>query len=57
MDNGSERYGPCEICKKPVWSMYLQITEKAILHDGRHMGWSAQGSTFGHKACLLKKRK
>jgi hypothetical protein len=56
--HGSDRYGPCEVCKKKVTgNVYLQSEEKAFVGSDNKMHWSHSGSIFGHKSCCMKKRK
>jgi hypothetical protein len=58
LDHGSEKYGPCEICKKNVrGNMYLQSRKKAINYPDGAVTWVSDGEAFGHKACLMRKRK
>jgi hypothetical protein len=53
---GSERYGVCEVCKKQAKEIYMQTEEKKFM-IGKAIHWAHQGSLFGHKKCLIKKRK
>jgi len=57
MDAGSERYGVCEVCKKSAKEMYMQTEEKQYRQPNLKWGWTNNGHTFGHKSCLMKKRK
>jgi len=51
---GSDKYGNCEVCKKSVGTIYHQVEEKK--YSG---GWTRHNCTdlYGHKQCLLKKRR
>lgn len=50
----TEKYGPCEICHKYVTDIWHMVEE---LHSGN--SWTALAclNLFGHKECLLSKRK
>ena len=48
----SAKYGKCEICHKDVDSVYSQTEYKKWKY-----GWFINNNFFGHKDCLLKKRK
>jgi hypothetical protein len=57
-EHGSERFGPCEVCKKPMVGVsFHQIEERRYEHTGG--GWTQHqcNDLFGHKACLMKKRR
>jgi len=61
---GSQRYGPCEVCKQPCSETHLQVEERFYRHflpDGtvRSEGWTQYecNSLFGHEACLIARRR
>lgn len=62
--HSSERYGPCEVCKKHVTEVFLQVEERfySIPAKGTyagHSGWTHYEchSFFGHGACLASRRR
>jgi hypothetical protein len=61
---GSQRYGPCDVCKQHCAASFLQVEERFYRHflpDGtlRSEGWTQHQciSLFGHGACLIAKRR
>jgi hypothetical protein len=55
--HGSNRYGPCEICKKSADTIYHQSREEKYIRPDGTEGWKYAGDAFGHKTCLMKKRR
>ena len=53
IESSSSKYGNCEICKKPVSDMWLQV----VKHESSYGGLVYGNSTFGHKKCLLEIRR
>lgn len=59
----SDKYGPCEVCKKHVSDMHYQVEERYFRHtSGRppfQEGWTHADcrSIFGHEACLSARRR
>ena len=57
LESGSEKYGKCEVCKKIVrGKMYMQTGQKSFISNGK-CHWAEMGDAFGHKTCLMEKRK
>lgn len=55
--DSSMKYGSCEVCGKSVAEVYHQVCEISyVRHDGS-TGWYFVESIFGHKECLIGKRK
>ena len=56
--HGSERFGPCEICKKSVrGNVYLQTEEKKYTDTDGKVHWLSSKDIFGHKTCCMTRRK
>jgi hypothetical protein len=55
MNSGSDKYGPCEICKKHADTVYYQ--KESRFYKGGGWTYSGCNSYFGHKDCLLSVRK
>jgi hypothetical protein len=57
----SAKYGDCEVCRKHVSEVWLQIEERtyAALPGEKGPFWTRAGCVdlFGHKKCLLSKRR
>ena len=58
----SSKYGTCEVCKQHVAEVFAQYEERhyKFEHDGETFeGWTYNKchSYFGHKDCLLSKRR
>jgi hypothetical protein len=58
----SKKYGKCEVCGEHVSEVFLQSETKhyKFEHDGQiYEGWTHNkcNSYFGHKECLLSKRR
>lgn len=59
-EHGSERYGPCEVCKKPMKGVsFHQAEEKKYSIRPGVTGWTRHNchDLWGHKSCLMKKRR
>lgn len=62
LKSSSDRYGPCEVCKKHVSDMYYQVEERYFMHTSGHPpfreGWTHGDcrSIFGHELCLRARR-
>jgi hypothetical protein len=60
--HSSARFGPCEVCGKPVSEVFIQTEFQAMQVDERdeaHLRRAVErgegfhnGCTFGHEACL-----
>lgn len=63
LKSSSDRYGPCEACKKHVSDVYYQVEERYFRHaSGRppfQEGWTHADcrSIFGHEGCLRARRR
>ncbi len=55
----SQRYGPCEVCRKPVSEVHYQVEEQECAIDGEDPFWTTHDCTnlFGHESCLLNARR
>jgi hypothetical protein len=54
---GSEHYGPCEVCGERFERIYILVTEKPVTNPDGSTGWAQEGRTvFGCLECLLKLR-
>jgi len=57
---GSDKYGPCHVCKKHADTVYHQVEEVLFLSEvtqkieKTHAGCLDK---FGHKDCLIKTRR
>ena len=53
---GSDKYGVCECCGKPVGTTHLLSQYKVYDHEGekRTTSHGCRGTVFGHKECLAK---
>lgn len=54
---GSAKLGNCEICHKPVDSVYSQTHQQTYKRPNGTTGRTEIGSAFGHKLCLLELRR
>lgn len=53
-EGSSTKYGPCEVCNKPVNAVWMQVEEKSYQY-----GWTTHKchTLFGHKECLESRQK
>jgi hypothetical protein len=60
MNGGSSKFGNCDVCKKPAGKIYHQIEMREYIHPtNEKINYTRDGchDLFGHKSCLIKKRK
>lgn len=60
----SERYGSCEVCKRPCTEVFLQVEQRFYRHFTPAGVMCSEGWTdhechglFGHAKCLKRKRR
>lgn len=55
----SERLGPCEVCKKPVSDVHMQVESRNYVNAHGMPSYTYDGckDLFGHKECLESKRR
>ena len=51
------RFGACEVCGRPTNRVYHQIREREYLRPDGSIGLTSIGDLFGHKSCLIARRK
>jgi hypothetical protein len=58
LGESSAKYGPCEVCERPVSEVWLQ-TEMVWFEGEFVQGWTYYGcrNLFGHRRCLLASRR
>lgn len=54
--SSSIKYGNCEVCKKSVTEVFMQSEEKRFVYNNQEY-WAKQNNIFGHKECLINKRR
>ena len=51
----SERFGPCQVCKKNASEVYHQMARE-LFTDDEGQFWGAIPGLFGHEGCLVNAR-